>query len=136
MVAVEYGKFNDDPTVKELGYRKGTGRRPWVRLTEDLIYTTSTGYTITVPAGFESDKASVPWFFWRLCPADSDANAAAYVHDYLYRETKCSKVLADAIFLDAMMALDVEPWRRKLMYKAVAYFGGGAFRKCRKEQKE
>ena len=42
---------------------------------------------ITVPAGFASDGASVPRFFWRIVfpPGDPPAMLAAFVHDFIYR---------------------------------------------------
>ena len=42
---------------------------------------------IVIPAGFESDGASVPRIFWRLIfpPTDTRAIRAAVFHDYIYR---------------------------------------------------
>lgn len=42
---------------------------------------------LVIPAGFESDGASVPRFFWRCVfpPNDTRALRAAFIHDYVYR---------------------------------------------------
>ncbi len=39
---------------------------------------------LTVPAGFESDGASVPRFFWRIVfpPGDNRALRAAFLHEW------------------------------------------------------
>lgn len=54
------------------------------------VYTLLTSFTwcgLTIPAGFESDGASVPRFFWRIVfpPGDPPAMLAAFVHDFIYR---------------------------------------------------
>lgn len=78
------------------------------------------GLRITVPAGFETDLASVPRFFWRWFPPAGDYAAAAVVHDWFYRHPSgISRFLADAIFRDLMAALGVPAWKRWLMWAAV-----------------
>jgi hypothetical protein len=84
----------------------------------------------TVPAGFVTDFASVPRFFWRLLPPAGNGQAAAYgyaavVHDWLYRRGYRfpSRKTCDAIFFDLMKAAGVAPWRRWAMYLAVRAFG-------------
>src|SRR4051812_33768138 len=51
-------------------------------LTEDLIYE-GRDQTITVPAGFVTDFASVPQFMYWLIPSYGQYTNAAVVHDYL-----------------------------------------------------
>ncbi len=82
---------------------------------------------ITVPAGFSTDFASVPWVARWLISSLSSIEAAI-VHDYLYIRSGYSKELADAIFL-SMMEQDGSPWwRRTLMYQAVKWFGGSSYK--------
>ena len=76
------------------------------------------GFGITVPAGFESDLASVPAWALRLIDAGALARAAL-LHDYLRERLAFSKVEGDAIFLTAMAADDVKPWQRELVFAAV-----------------
>lgn len=82
---------------------------------------------ITVPAGTVTDLASVPRLLWAIFPPHGVWAKAAIIHDYLYSNAIKSKAFADLTFLEAMKVLGVPPWRRKLMYLAVHYFGRGAY---------
>lgn len=86
------------------------------------------GIVLYVPAGFETDFASVPRFFWRILPPIGSYKAAAVVHDFLYAAgSKVTRRLADAIFYEAMYAQGVSAWKRVAMYWAVRMFGFLAF---------
>jgi len=84
---------------------------------------------IIVPAGTVTDFASVPRMplaFWLFAGV---GQAAAVVHDWLYRvDTSVSREVADEIFLEAMEACGVSAWRRYPMYWAVRAFGGTRYR--------
>lgn len=55
------------------------------RLTVDFNYKTKSGIDIKVPAGFETDFASIPRALWSfLDPTDRVIGKAAVIHDYLY----------------------------------------------------
>lgn len=79
---------------------------------------------IRVPAGFVTDFASVPRFFWRVLPPTGQYGKAAVVHDYLYRSHEVPKEVADKVFLEGMLVLGVPEWKARIMYAAVAVFGG------------
>lgn len=87
---------------------------------------------LTVPAGFESDGASVPRFFWRVVfpPGDADALRAAILHDYIYREHPegWTRGEADRLFRDVLIADGVPGWRARLAYYAVRIFGWRSWR--------
>lgn len=92
-------------------------------------YDTSLGLTIHVPAGFVTDFASVPRALWPLLPPNGRYGKAAVIHDYLYRTYGAgSKIVADAIFYEAMKALGVNPIVRGVMYLAVHFFGGKSYK--------
>ena len=76
------------------------------------------GFAITVPAGFESDLASVPWWALRLVDVGALARSAV-LHDFLRERLAFSKIEGDAIFLTAMAAESVTPWQRELILLAV-----------------
>lgn len=82
---------------------------------------------LTVPAGFRSDGASVPRFFWRVVfpPGDALALRAAILHDFIYRTRPegWSREEADRLFL-AVMILDGVPVPRALMAWAGVRIGG------------
>jgi hypothetical protein len=85
--------------------------------------------TISVPAGFETDFASIPRFFWRVLPPTGKYGKAAVVHDYIYRtpSVPLTRAEADQVFLDAMADLGVGRMTRSVMYRAVRVFGGRAY---------
>ncbi len=76
------------------------------------------GFGITVPAGFESDLASVPWWALHLVNVGALARSAV-LHDFLREQLAFSKVEGDAIFLTAMAADSVRAWQRELVFAAV-----------------
>ena len=88
--------------------------------------------TITVPAGFRTDFASVPRALWSILPPWGKYSPAAVVHDWLYYCGMYPRVVADEIFLFLMERVGVSWWKRRIMYRAVRTFGGVAWRKHRK----
>ncbi len=83
------------------------GRRQWKTL-RPITYTVGklgSTWAITIPAGFETDGASVPRLLWVFFPPfGGDYDEAAVLHDYLYRTWfMClERVVADAILIEAM----------------------------------
>ena len=94
------------------------------RLVEALAYESDIAGIITVPAGFETDFASVPRIPIAYFLVGDIAHKAATVHDYLYRAGKVSRKVADNVFLEAMKISGVWAWRRYPMFWAVRLFGG------------
>lgn len=89
---------------------------------------------VTVPAGFITDFASVPWFADGLFPSFGPYVPAAIPHDYLYdRGGKLpdgktfTRAQADKLFLDVMADLNIPWWKRSIMYRAVRLAGGPGF---------
>lgn len=87
---------------------------------------------VVIPAGFESDGASVPRFFWRSVfpPGDQDALRGAVAHDYVYRNhpPKWSRCEADRMFYDTLTADGVGCIRAFLAWLGVRLFGADAWR--------
>ena len=99
------------------------------RLDMPLVYRSyNQGLRVTVPAGFSTDFASVPWLFRRILPRSGEYNAAAIVHDYLYSCRSVPRKAADQIFLEAMHDVGVPGWKAKAMYSAVRLGGGRAYK--------
>ena len=86
---------------------------------------------IVVPAGFETDGASVP-FDLVLTPFGGLYPRAAVLHDYLYillhdktpHPFYPTRKDADNLFLEAMVSEGVSWYVRNVMYVAVRLFGG------------
>lgn len=90
-------------------------------LEERLVYQSDLWKpVIIVPAGFDTDLASIPRIFQSLVPKVDHHMLPAIVHDYLVRRDDFSRKLADKIFLEAMRLKQVNPIRRRLMYWAVS----------------
>ncbi len=80
------------------------------------------GDVITVPKGFVTDCASIPFPVKMFIPVSGLYNQAAVLHDYLYATQTRSRKESDDIFLEAMTVLGVNVIKRKLMYWAVRMF--------------
>lgn len=107
----------------------------WILL-EPFRYQTAAGETITVPAGFTTDFASIPRPLWGIYPPAGPWAGAAVVHDYLYIQGDRTRKSCDALFLEAMGVLGV-PWlRRHLMWSAVRVGGGIPWEIARQRQRE
>ena len=68
--------------------------------------------TITVPTGFISDLASIPWFVGFILAKLGKHQRAAVLHDWLYRNRIKLKGYCDKQFNDAMKFDGVVKWRR------------------------
>lgn len=101
-------------------------RPEWWRLYTPLVYTTSWGFTVVVPEGFETDLASIPKRFRSVFQVNGRHRRAAVVHDYLYRHAIGTRTLADAVFRDAMAETGVPLVERNIMWAAVR-FGGSLY---------
>ena len=81
---------------------------------------------IEVPAGIQTDFASVPRAFaWYAPPDGEDYRVAAVVHDYLYRYGVVPRWLADAIF--RQLIAPRRKVRRWLMWAAVRVGGRSSY---------
>lgn len=127
--------------VEEAPFKARFGRQ-CVRLLEALEYrvgSAESGEAITVPVGFETDFASIPWGLYNLFPPMGPWSRPAIVHDFLYwtrgscfldgrvyrtREAAYTRAEADGIFREAMEVVGVPAWRREVMYRAVRLGGG------------
>ena len=94
--------------------------RQWWRLIAPLEYESSeTGKTYIVPAGYETDFASVPRLPFAYWLTGDTAHEAAVVHDFVLDDPMQSEDTADHLFLEAMAECDVPWWRRKAMFLSV-----------------
>lgn len=102
------------------------------QLLEDLGYVQEEPFTasVVVPRGFNTDFASVPRLPLAYLLAGGVGNAAAVVHDYLYREVPhaFTRDQADEMFYQALLACSVPRWRAWLMWAAVRIAGSGSYR--------
>lgn len=125
--------------------------RACVRLLQPLEYrvgSADSDEVVTVPVGFVTDFASIPWGFRNLFSPMGRWSRPAIVHDFLYRtcgsgvleaynlamgwpwrgitrQADYSRAEADRIFREAMGVVDpkVPAWQREVMYRAVRLGG-------------
>ena len=83
---------------------------------------------IEVPAGFETDLASVPRVPIAYTAFGNRAHRESVVHDYLYQKHLVGKAKADRIFLEAMKVRKKPLWVRWSMYMGVVLGGGSAYK--------
>lgn len=96
--------------------------RKW-KVLEDFVYEDDKFGTITVPAGFETDFASVPRIPVVFELVGDKGHAAATIHDYLYTVGTIDRKDVDGILLRALRATNVGKVRSYLMYGGVRCFG-------------
>ncbi len=75
--------------------------------------------TFVVPAGQDTDFASVPAALMWLIPRYGRWTKAAILHDYLWRSGVINKTDADGIFRRALRELGVPLYKRWMMWSAV-----------------
>jgi uncharacterized protein DUF1353 len=120
------GTFSPAPLVRDLedGVRQV--------LVEPLVHVTADGlWTITVPAGFVTDYASIPQFLFAVLPPRGRGNRANIVHDCLYQRAprdprtgrQVTQAAADRIKLEGDAALGERWTRRVAMYIGLRAFG-------------
>jgi hypothetical protein len=99
--------------------------------------------TITVPAGFVTDLASIPRWAWILLPPDGPWVKGAIIHDFLYatrgsgiwkrhpaaitRASPYTRAEADAILREALENRGVDWLRRNVIWAAVRLGGSGGW---------
>lgn len=90
---------------------------------DDVVY--------KVPAGFDTDFASIPQvFWWRVAPFKANLVASAILHDHMYA---CPDILtrryADDVFYSALISEGVSGGRALKFWYAVRYAGEPFFKK-------
>lgn len=124
---------------------KTMGGRACVRLLEALEYrvgSEDSPEVIVVPAGAETDFASIPFGLRNTFPPLGPWARPAIIHDFLYRTqgtgifegvrwikrpVDYGRKEADGIFLEAMEVVGVPAWRRSIMYRAVRLGGASGW---------
>lgn len=118
--------FPDKLRLEDAGMRRGSRV---FRLESLFRYCSSLGM-IEVPAGTETDGASVPRVFWSIFDPFGEYFGAAVIHDFLYSSgnLQFTRAESDLIFKEAMFNVGVPWYRREVIYQAVRIFGGSRFK--------
>ena len=104
-----------------------TDRRTYTLLA-DLVLADEDERTITVPAGFVTDFASIKilhnaFLFVLFALVSGYGNYGATVHDFLYAQGQLSRKEADAVLYRALRAEGVARWRAYLFWLGVRLGG-------------
>jgi hypothetical protein len=88
-------------------------------------YSDLEGHLIGADKGFVTDGASIPKLFWSVIggPFDGKYVGAAVIHDVGCVSHKYTWQVTDRMFYYAMLDLDVDTAKAKIMYWAVRKFG-------------
>jgi len=122
-------RFLTDLAVTLVSDSTNSGRGTW-RVTAPLVYRSDVaGQTFIVPAGFETDFASVPRAPVAFLLAADSAHEASALHDWLYSTHPVDRASADGILKEASIASGVPSWRAWLMYWGVRLGGGSHWSK-------
>jgi len=104
--------------VKFIPAEKWWKRAQW-ELVEEYI---SADGEFTVPVGFITDGASIPYFARKVFPPTGKYFGAAILHDWLLQEYKDWDI-ANAAFKKELIASDIPKWRRVIVHQAVVVRG-------------
>lgn len=122
------------------GKPEGHEWKTWV-LEGDAVW--RDGWTvITVPEGFMTDFASIPFFArWWQTGSVGPQRIASYFHDWLYSsQSELNRRKSDQVFRDIMKEVVRDGWRfkfrRNVMYLALRIGGYPAWRSNQKKLKE
>lgn len=110
-----------------------TDRRTYTLLA-DLVLADENERTITVPAGFVTDFASIKvlhnaFLFVLFALVSGYGNYAATVHDWLYEHGSLTRKEADAVLYRALRAEGVARWRTWLFWAGVRLGGASEYKK-------
>lgn len=111
------------------------GRRR--RLLEPIVYHVGAPDSpdrIVIPAGFITDGGSVPRILWAVLDPWGPASKPYVLHDFLYHTGLRSRLVSDAIFMEAMEVVGVGFIRRKILYRGVRLGGWWAWWEHRRRQ--
>lgn len=129
------------PFLTPIRVEKVLFKEVWILL-KDFVYHHAPSeqlpldFTVTVPAGFYTDFASVPRLPVLYASLGNTGHEAALVHDYLYRsnaEPNASKDTADRTFYDALLEMGLSERHAAIMYDGVVLGGAGSYHKIKVE---
>lgn len=106
-------------------------------LCEPLLFSIDNVY-YSVPAGFETDLASVPRILWSIySPSKAETIPGAVIHDFLYSGVlDVTRKEADSILFDALILKGTPQITAFKYWAAVRLFGNSHFKQYQKQRTE
>lgn len=105
-------------------------------LLEDITYHVGSLQStdkIVIPAGFVTDGGSVPRPLWGIVSPWGKASKPYILHDWLYNTQERTRLVSDAILLEAMEVVGVNWFQRFLIYRGVRLGGWVAWNGHKRE---
>jgi hypothetical protein len=96
-------------------------------LMEPMIYVTSLGAVLTIPAGATTDGRSTPAALWSVMPPFGRGWKAWVLHDHLYRRTRMAKTNCDDLMYEAAISLGVDEAEARICLEGVRRGGQPSF---------
>jgi hypothetical protein len=118
--------FNSDLVMKKVG------KRTWSIVDDLVFYSAKYRGIVIAPAGMQTNLASIPRISWTIFPPIGWYDLAAVIHDGGYSNSLVTKdgrriftvkKVADDLFLEGMLAMDVNAVVACIMYSAVVIGG-------------
>ena len=103
--------------------------KKWFTTFMSFSYISRDNTIYIIPAGVDTDFASIPRAFRRILSRTGRHDKAAVLHDHLCENKIVPRKKADKIFLEAMEVLGVGWLKRKIMYRAVRTYSIVTFKK-------
>lgn len=106
-------------------------------LASSMLVVLDNGEIIYIPKGFKTDLASIPGILQWIpgFSVNGPHRIAAVLHDYLYTVQGLSRAECDKIFLEAMIACNVNKVLRNSIYAGVRVGGWVAWNHRRDEMR-
>lgn len=98
-------------------------RKVIFRIKEQLTVALPDGKPLIIPAEFDTDFASIPWWFRWAIPSVGKHSLPAVVHDYLYDNRIGTRKAADRAFLHLMLQYGVAVIPAYIMFAGVRLGG-------------
>lgn len=96
----------------------------WWSLSEWEVMEPFTGLCgITVPVGFVSDGASIPWLFRLVFSSTGKYFGAAIIHDYLLEKHRSYFYANEKFERELMLRGDIPKWRIAVLVASVKLYG-------------
>lgn len=94
-------------------------KKPWLHMiTKEVPVTLTDGDSITIPAGYKTDFASVPRIFRGIIWGSGNHNLATLIHDWLYDNQVGTRLAADKEMLYWLKASGCSKIKAYTMYYA------------------
>lgn len=91
-----------------------------------VVWTSAYGW-VHIPSDFVCDLNSIPRFLW-WASTPTDYPQAGATHDFLY-DQQIPQEIADAVYLELLLASGMGKFRANARYRALRMVGGIAYRK-------